>query len=326
MMHQVKTIIVNILCFFLYYTGLVRIYRVLFPRKQITILFFHHVPRRPFDKCMHYLSRLYNIATLDKLIELHENRKSIPNNTVILTFDDGYSSNYYQNFPVLQKYGIAAIGFLTVNMIGGDGTFWWDQLIYALNHTHGKTVTIAAHTWPLRTRAEKRKAIPRILHMIKQMPDAQKNNTVDSVITQLNIDRHDAQNCNPMMSWEQVRDMNDKGVQFGAHTLHHPILTRVPLVQAQEEICKARDILAEQLDKPVRFFAYPSGEHTDFNEDVKRLVRDAGFECALTTIPGRVDLNSDLFALKRIPITANVNLPVFAVTLAGLSGNYPIWY
>lgn len=99
-----------------------------------------------------------------------------------------------------------------------------------------------------------------------------------------------------MMSWEQVRQMSDDGISFGSHTLTHPFLTRITHEQAQKEIFQSRDIIEQQIGKPVNTFAYPTG---DFNSEVKEIVKEAGYSCAVTTVPGKNGMHNDIHALNR---------------------------
>lgn len=97
-----------------------------------------------------------------------------------------------------------------------------------------------------------------------------------------------------MLSWEEAREMAKNKVEFGAHTVSHPRLAQIPLNEAKREIEQSRDNLRQFAPKA---FCYPYG---DFNEEVKRMVKDAGFSCAFTVEPGMVKPDTDRFALPRI--------------------------
>ena len=99
-----------------------------------------------------------------------------------------------------------------------------------------------------------------------------------------------------MLSWEQVREMSDSGISFGSHTLTHPFLTRIPQKQAQREIYLSRNIIEQQIGKPVTTFAYPGG---NFDSETKEIVKDAGYTAAVSTIPGHNTIHDDVHALRR---------------------------
>ncbi len=99
-----------------------------------------------------------------------------------------------------------------------------------------------------------------------------------------------------MLSWKQVREMSDGGISFGSHTLTHPFLTRIPRKQVLKEIRRSKDIIEQQIGKPVTTFAYPSG---DFDSAVKGIVRGAGYSAAVTTVAGCNGAHDDVCALRR---------------------------
>lgn len=102
------------------------------------------------------------------------------------------------------------------------------------------------------------------------------------------------------LSWEHVREMNANGVRFGAHTLDHPILSRLSEGDARRQIRGSRTRIETQLDTPVTDFAYPNGRSVDFDATTKRILGEEGFRCAVTTIGGANDASSDPFTLRRV--------------------------
>jgi len=99
-----------------------------------------------------------------------------------------------------------------------------------------------------------------------------------------------------MLSWKQVREMSDAGVSFGSHTVTHPLLTRIPPKQVERELRQSKDIVEQQIGKPVSTLAYPSG---DFDSNVKQAVREAGYLAAVTIRAGQNGHHDDIHALKR---------------------------
>jgi peptidoglycan/xylan/chitin deacetylase (PgdA/CDA1 family) len=90
------------------------------------------------------------------------------------------------------------------------------------------------------------------------------------------------------------------GMSIGGHTHRHPILSRLPEDEARHEIEHNRDLLADWLGEPPRVFAYPNGVPSiDYGQRDRRLVRDAGYEAAVTTGHGVARLGDDEFQLPR---------------------------
>ncbi len=101
----------------------------------------------------------------------------------------------------------------------------------------------------------------------------------------------------PLMDAVEVRDWLTAGQEIGSHTSTHPWLTRIPLSQAREEITSSRKKLEDRFQVPVRHFCYPYG---DWNESVRDLVAEAGYDTACTTETGVNQAEVNLLCLKRI--------------------------
>ena len=64
-----------------------------------------------------------------KMEELKGLGYKLPENSVLVTFDDGYKNNYVEAFPILKKYGIKATIFLNTKYIGKNDFYLnWDQV------------------------------------------------------------------------------------------------------------------------------------------------------------------------------------------------------
>jgi len=100
----------------------------------------------------------------------------------------------------------------------------------------------------------------------------------------------------PMMNASQVREWLAAGHEIGSHTLSHLYLTRVSRDQAREEIRSSRNKLEDFFGRKIDHFCYPYG---DWNESVRDLVREAGYETACTTEIGVNTPANSLLALKR---------------------------
>jgi peptidoglycan/xylan/chitin deacetylase (PgdA/CDA1 family) len=106
------------------------------------------------------------------------------------------------------------------------------------------------------------------------------------------------------------------GFTIGAHTSTHPILSQLSLARARREIEESRDAIRAATGRTPRAFAYPNGTAADYTEDVVRIVRDAGFNCAVTTRFGINTRTTSPWELRRGGPWEH-HLPTFAVKLAG---------
>ncbi len=95
-------------------------------KKSIPVLMYHHVspvgrelnvtPENFEDQMRFLRNRGWKTLLADEFLYLIQQNK-VPNKLVLLTFDDGFADNYVYAYPVLKKYGMKAILFVTTSMI-----------------------------------------------------------------------------------------------------------------------------------------------------------------------------------------------------------------
>ena len=111
----------------------------------VPILMYHHIRVNPnssdpvsaalnvspsqFEQQLAYLSsQKYNAITLDELSDALDGKASLPNNPVVLTFDDGYRNFYENAFPLLKKYKMKAVQFVVTDVVNTQTYLTWDQI------------------------------------------------------------------------------------------------------------------------------------------------------------------------------------------------------
>jgi peptidoglycan/xylan/chitin deacetylase (PgdA/CDA1 family) len=118
-------------------------------------------------------------------------------------------------------------------------------------------------------------------------------------------------------TWAQLQLMSKRGITMGAHTVTHPILSRLATRADKEtELLASKARLEYQLDQPVEAFAYPNGGLSDYDSDALDIARRA-FRCAVTAIYGMNVAGADPHQLLRLPCDPDLPVPALARMLAG---------
>lgn len=73
-----------------------------------------NVSKESFEKQLRFLKEKYNVISFKELIS-----GNVPENSVIITFDDGFRDNYENAFPLLKKYSLKAAIFPISSVIDG---------------------------------------------------------------------------------------------------------------------------------------------------------------------------------------------------------------
>jgi peptidoglycan/xylan/chitin deacetylase (PgdA/CDA1 family) len=276
--------------------------------------FFPSVPTQAFEREIAYIARTYQVLTVEELADRMQHR-DLPRHALAITFDDGYRDNLTHAAPILARYRVPATIFLATGFIGTAEVPWFDRLAMAFKCTKATSVVAPwGETLDLSDRAARVLAMERTLASLKCLPDDKRRRMLDSALKALGVtDRKCFKNL--MLDWDDVHALTSSGFAVGAHTVNHPILSRISLERAWKEILGSRAMIEAACGRPPRAFAYPSGKAEDYTEAVKKLVREAGFACAVTTRFGVNTWRTCPFELRRGGPWED-HLPTYALKLA----------
>jgi peptidoglycan/xylan/chitin deacetylase (PgdA/CDA1 family) len=225
----------------------------------------------------------------------------LPAAAAAITFDDGYADNHLLALPILRRHGLCATFFVATGFLDG-GRMWNDTLIESVRRWRGEALDPADLGLPnidvlqLGNVTAKRAAIDRLLMLVKYLPASKRQQVVGLMEHQcgavLPVDL--------MMRSEQVRSLRRAGMQIGAHTVTHPILALTDEAGARAEISGSRAALESLLGERVGLFAYPNGKPgEDYTPRDVGIVRELGFDAAVSTAWGVTDAYADPFQMRR---------------------------
>jgi peptidoglycan/xylan/chitin deacetylase (PgdA/CDA1 family) len=192
------------------------------------------------------------VISMQDLLAWKRGEKNIPPRCAVITFDDGYKSQYEVAWPILKKYGYPFTMFIYTEGVRGGSL------------GGGGAIT-----------------------------------------------------------WEQLADMRDNGIDIEGHSATHQDLreghtitlaspggkkTRTKLTGAQyeewmqNEVVGSKQLLEQRLGIKVNCFAVPFG---NYNEHVKEIARNAGYEAMFTVYGQPITFTSPLDSIGRYAIEAN---------------------
>ncbi len=266
-----------------------------------------HLPVEVFRSICNMLAKDYRVISMAELIEARSKGTTLPANSVVITFDDGYASNYELAYPILQEFDLHATLFVTTGFLDGDDMLWFQRVDLALGRTRKELLDWKINGKVLRlylgTRELRQQSLARLMPELKELTDTELLTEVDNLEQALGVSEPgvtDLPKSLRPLTWEMAFDMAISGhVDIGGHTHTHPILSRCDSMTMRAEIATCRNrILAEIGELPLAF-SYPNGGLDDYTRETLLLVREAGFKAACTTISGRVDDNASMFQLPR---------------------------
>lgn len=319
--------------------GLLDIFHKLWPNR-LTVLAYHRIddPTAPefdtfkpnvsatpagFAAQMDYLAQRFNVVSNAQVVAWLKGEQSLPRYPALITFDDGYTDNFRYAQPVLQAHQLPAIIFLATDYIGQRRPFFWDLIAYCFFHTNRDHADLPLVGWRQWHDAASRTVVmDNWLAGLKKLPDDDKWAAVHQLPQRLDVAVPDDAFAGMCMTWDQVRTMVANGIEMGAHTQSHPILTRVPLERARAEVAGSKARIEAEINQPVTSFAYPNGLPSDFNPALQAMLPDLGLSAAFTLESGPTRLSTarrSPMTIRRVFVGNRDTLPRFAAKVVGLS-------
>ena len=192
----------------------------------------YNVPVEDFQQQLDYLQEQgYTTISIRDYLRAKKGLLQLPEKPIILTFDDGYESNYKELLPILEERGLKATIFMVTNDIGKDG----------------------------------------------------------------------------YLSWQQLKDMEKRGIEIGSHTANHLPLTGMSLEEAREEVKLSKLLMEWNGMKTIYTLSYPNGKYTT---DLEQMLKEEEYLAAVTGDAGLNTFDTDPYQLQRI----NIHHPTFGLT------------
>ena len=135
------------------------------------------------------------------------------------------------------------------------------------------------------------------------------------------------------LTWNQVRTLDQYGMQIASHTVHHINVGQPPAyTTTQKELLDSKNTLQALLDKPIQFFCYPSGEpfHHDSRYEQQLVLADlladgyVGATLDPSSFNGTIQNPQTPYQLPRVRVNGGESLIAFTGVLDSVL-KYDAW-
>lgn len=114
------------------------------------------------------------------------------------------------------------------------------------------------------------------------------------------------------LSKEQLKEINDYGIEIASHTAGHEDLSKLTLENQESSMKKSKEALEAILNKPVDFIAYPNGK---INNNTKKAVEDSKYKMGFVLSGVLADKKDNIYTLDRMYIGSSLSLQDFVKKL-----------
>lgn len=246
---------------------------------------------------MQLLAERFNVLPLADAMQALEHER-MPPRAVCITFDDGYRSTHDLALPILREFNLPATVFVSTGYVIDGANMWNDRILEAVRALPAGMLDLRSAgllEYPVHNAADRKRTLIALTETAKYLPPPQREELIGELEARARV-----YGCGLMLTPDMLVALARQGIEIGAHTVSHPILTSLDDEAAMREIVDSKRYLESTIGRPVRFFAYPNGKvDMDFDQRHVAMARAAGFDAAFTTAVGAANRRQDRYALPR---------------------------
>lgn len=240
---------------------------------------------------MRYKKLGFDFVSLDQLNEMIRSGETNRRPFVSFTIDDGYLDNYTNALPVFEKYNVPFAIFVATDFVDKKAILWWD-CVEELIMTHESVTTSDGRTYPCKSFQQRWNTFRYLRERILNLDQNCLEQGLNEMFALYDIDWY-----GPIkekgMTWSQIKALADHPLcTIGGHTVSHPSLRILSQKEAEQEIREGVERIAQTIQQPVRFFAYPYGTQHEIGEREFCLIEGLGIQLAFMAHQGCITVDN----------------------------------
>ncbi|WP_205665677.1 polysaccharide deacetylase family protein [Anoxybacter fermentans] len=259
---------------------------------------------------MEFFKQNFNVVTMEEVIAAYKESYDLPENALLLTFDDGYIDHYLYVMPALKEYGMQGSFFvpgkiieertlLDVNKIhfilaSSNIQVLLRDLFKKLDYYRGREFYFPSNEelfaeYAVANRFDCKEVVffKRILQVV--LPERLRSKIASEMFEEHVGIREEIFARELYLNYDQMKYMKKKGMYFGIHGYDHYWMNMLSLDELKQDITRALICMDELVDSNCWVINYPYGS---YNDDVIDCVKSMGSILGVTTDLGIVDLNT----------------------------------
>ena len=267
-----------------------------------------------FAEQIEFLAAHYHVCRMADVVAASKGKTLLPDNSVLLTFDDATIDFENHAWPVLKSLGLAATLFVPTAFPDNPTMhFWWDELYRAVVYSSESSIlSMLSDSVPSIHHTKRQQSFRHIKEHLKSIPHSE----AQRLMAEIKLAGGVADPVgNNVLSWSALRQLDREGVTLAPHSHTHPMLNQLSPVGIRSEVTTSLNVLETQIGHAIlRTLAYPAG---GVNDAVVAAMATERFDLAFTTRRGVNDqafLNP--FQLRRINVGSGTSLALLRLQLA----------
>lgn len=273
-----------------------------------------------FREQLRLVRRRFSPMRFDELLDRLGRGRSLPRHAVLITFDDGYDDNHRVAYPLLREAGLSAMFFVSTGHIDSGRPFAYDWLVRMLCSTTEPQLEVPelGLSAPLTADLRQRRTLAaQVLDRLKTLPAEAQQALIERLQRQWSMpDANGHPDCRPM-TWAQLREMREGGMEIGSHGVGHHMLAKLPREAMREELRVSHAAITREVGAPPLAVSYPVGGPDAYDEAVMAAAAEAGYRIGCSYVTGAQSLRGGPgYAWRRIPVEREMDPAWFDAMLA----------
>lgn len=251
-----------------------------------------HDPHRLGDVLEHLRKAGVDFVSLEQAVAYHAGKAKLNGRLAVsFTVDDGYADFAELGWPVFRKFDCPVSLFVVPGVINGDGWFWWDRLRWLMNHIERREISFIAGEQQFRAHwhddLSRHAVFEEACEWLKQRSADELNEALRALAARADLSvPSQPPSSDRVLSWPELRALEQQGLRIGAHSMTHPVLSRCSDSQAAWEIAESVRQVNMHMAQPLSVFAYPNGRVGDHGLREWHTLAETGVQYAVTTASG----------------------------------------
>lgn len=265
-----------------------------------------------FKAQLQYILKHYQVIRMEELIDAIKGSKEIPDNSLLLTFDDAYSDHFEFVFPILDELGIQGSFFPPAKAIQEHQVLDVNKIHFIIASVENKNRLISdiyqmLDEYRIEYSLESNEYYHKLLSakgifdsaevifikriLQRELPEKLRNFIVNFLFNKYVSNDEETFSRELYMNVDQLKCMIRKGMHIGSHGYDHYWLNTLSKEQQQNEISLSIEFLKRIGCNMENFtFCYPYGA---YNDSLLSVLRENGCNLAFTTEAGIADLKKN---------------------------------
>ncbi len=273
-----------------------------------------------FAKQLEYFRDNFSFITSEELLNALYNNRPIPQDAILLTFDDGFKDHYVNVFPILKKLNVQGLFFPPAKAIERREVLDVHKIHFILASCKDKQIIIdeifkilsqysqecnidairSSFTNLNQTGRFDSKEVVFIKRVLqRELPAFIRSRIAKELFYKFVTNDEETFSRELYLSFEEIKEMKENGMYFGSHGYSHEWLGYLPVNQLELELEKSLNFQSKigNSSEDNLIMCYPYGS---YNNIVIEKLKKRGFKAGFTTEVGDAVLTKEnAFLLKR---------------------------